>query len=293
MDIYQEVSDRIIEAIEHGEIPWLKPWVGTLDGAISHATGKPYSIINQLLLGKPGEWLTFEQCKKEGGHVKKGAKSRIVVFWKIMTTDKTDANGHPVLNASGEHVTVQFPVLKYFRVFHISDCEGITPRMKEPESFNNNPIEAAERVLHDYIEREHIGLYIERSNRAFYRPSTDEIHLPLLEQFEQVAEFYSTAFHEATHSTGHEKRLNRLASTDDAASGLESYSKEELVAEIGACAIMNRLGIETASTFRNSAAYVQGWLKALRNDKRMIVSAAGKAEKAVQLIMNEGSESNA
>ena len=114
--------------------------------------------------------------------------------------------------------------------------------------------------------------------------SQDEIHLPLREQFTRIAEYYSTAFHESVHSTGHEKRLNRLSK--NAHFGNTDYSKEELVAEVGAAILMNEMGLETASSFRNSAGYVQNWLTALRNDSKMIVSAAGKAEKAVRLIMN-------
>ena len=124
----------------------------------------------------------------------------------------------------------------------------------------------------------------EKQNEAFYRPSTDEIHLPLREQFPQIAEYYSTAFHEATHSTGHKSRLDRLSSP--AWFGSENYSKEELVAEMGAAILMNELGIETNGSFKNSAAYIQSWLHALRDDNKMIVSAAGKAEKAVKLILN-------
>lgn len=125
----------------------------------------------------------------------------------------------------------------------------------------------------------------EAGGRAFYNPSADAVTLPLMDQFFEVSEYYSTAFHELTHSTGHTSRLNRLSKT--AHFGNEEYSKEELVAEIGAAALVNHVGLETPSSFRNSAAYVQSWLKALSNDKRMIVSAAGQAEKAVRLILNE------
>ena len=117
----------------------------------------------------------------------------------------------------------------------------------------------------------------------FYTPSADSITLPHMAQFTATAEYYSTAFHELTHSTGHQSRLNRLEKV--AFLGTEAYSKEELVAEIGAAALVNAAGLETASSFRNSAAYVQNWLSVLKNDKRFIVSASGKAEKAVNLIL--------
>ena len=119
--------------------------------------------------------------------------------------------------------------------------------------------------------------------KAFYRPSTDSITLPLLAQFKETAEYYSTAFHEMIHSTGHKTRLDRLKKT--AFFGSEAYSKEELIAEIGAATLVNHAGLETSRSFRNSTAYVQNWLRVLQNDKRFIVSAAGKAEKAVNLIL--------
>ena len=123
----------------------------------------------------------------------------------------------------------------------------------------------------------------QEGDRAFYRPSTDSITLPHMAQFSATAEYYSTAFHELTHSTGHAKRLNRLDST--AYFGSEAYSKEELIAEIGASVLVNVAGLETAKSFHNSTAYIQNWLQVLKGDKRFIVSASGKAEKAVGLIL--------
>ena len=111
-----------------------------------------------------------------------------------------------------------------------------------------------------------------------------------MEQFDTINGYYDTAFHESVHSTGHPKRLNRTMAGLSAAFGSEEYSKEELVAEIGACGILHELGLETDKTFRNNAAYIQSWLKALKNDKRMIVSAAGKAEKAINRIFGRNSE---
>ena len=128
------------------------------------------------------------------------------------------------------------------------------------------------------IQRSGVELEHRISDEAYYSPSADRVVLPMMEQFNSTGEYYSTAFHELTHSTGHRSRLDRLRTT--AHFGNESYSKEELVAEIGAAALMNYVGLETVSTLRNSAAYVQSWLAALRNDKRLIVTASGAASKA-------------
>lgn len=296
--VYEIVTDRIIEELQKGIIPWRMPWICVGKGygkAVSHTNGKPYSLLNQMLLGKPGEYLTFKQAQKEGGKIKKGAKSRMVCFWKMLPLDETYPDGTPVLDPdTGKQVRKVIPYLKYYNVFHIDDTEGITPKYTAPVQTPAGTTEVndeAERVLHGYIDREGITFEEVESSEAYYSPALDLIHIPARKQFNCMAEYYSTAFHEATHSTGHEKRLNRLKLTGkSAAFGGSDYSKEELVAEIGAASICNTLGIETESSFKNSAAYIQSWLKALRNDQRMIVSAASKAEKAVALIFGPTAE---
>ena len=273
MDIYKEVSDRIIAQLENGVIPWQKPWIAC-GNAVSHTTGKPYSLLNQMLLGRPGEYLTFAQCQKEGGKVKKGEKSSMLVFWKFIEQEDEDT-----------HEKKQVPFLRYYNVFHIDQCEGLKAK-HQPELPNTaNADEAAESIIAAYIRRSGVRVIHESGDRAYYTPFTDRVVLPCIEQFAETAEYYSTAFHELTHSTGHASRLNRLEKT--AFFGTEAYSKEELVAEIGAATLVNAAGLETSSSFRNSAAYVQNWLKVLNSDKRFIVSAAGKAEKAVALILGE------
>ncbi|MBQ2977910.1 MAG: DUF1738 domain-containing protein [Clostridia bacterium] len=275
MDIYSEVTNRIMEQMEQGIIPWQKPWVAC-GKAISRTAGKPYSLLNQMLLGRPGEYLTFKQCQEAGGKVRKGEKSQMVVFWKWIETEDEE---------TGEKKEV--PFLRYYNVFHIDQCEGVTAKHTTETAFPDGAAadEAAQGIIADYLKRENVKLQHQEGDRAFYRPGTDEIVLPLMKQFRSTAEYYSTAFHEITHSTGHEKRLNRL--THAAFFGTEDYSKEELVAEIGAATLVNHCGIETSSSIRNNAAYIQNWLSVLKDDKRFIVSAAGKAEKAVQLILNQ------
>ena len=272
-DIYAEITNRLIAEMEKGIIPWRKPWQAA-GAAISHTTGKPYSLLNQMLLGRAGEYLTYKQVQQESGYVRKGEKASMVVFWKWL--DKEDEE-------TGE--VKQVPFLRYYNVFHIDQCEGLEAKHSKPLPNSANADAAAEAIIADYVKREGVMLEYQQGDRAFYRPSTDTITLPMMSQFNETAEYYSTAFHEMTHSTGHAKRLDRLEKT--AFFGSDAYSKEELIAEIGAAALVNRCGLETAKSFRNSAAYIQNWLQALKNDKRFIVSAAGKAEKAVALIVGE------
>ena len=289
-DIYAEVTDRIIAELENGIIPWRRPWIGH-GGAISHESGRPYSFLNQMLLGRPGEYITWNQAKKEGGNVKKGAKSKIIVFWKPIVKPVLDVDGNPVIDAYGQPEIRVFPCLKYYNVFHIDDCENIAPKWKDKPAATAETLEEPEAVFHDYITREKIGFDECISDKAYYAPGMDYIHLPLKTQFPDTAEYYSTMFHETVHSTGHAKRLNRFSKNAlDNIFGSESYSKEELVAEIGAACTLSRFGIETGSSFKNSTAYIQSWLRALKNDKTLIVSAAAKAEKAVKLIFNEKAE---
>lgn len=289
MDIFAAVTDRIIAELESGIIPWNRPWSGVSEGAIRRSNGKPYSLINQLLLGKPGEYLTFKQCKDEGGKVKKGAKSKIVVFWKVLHREKKDASGNVIRDENGLPVDDPIPMLRYYNVFHIDDCDGIQPKYPaEHLPATASPVERAEEIIAEYSGRAKLTIEHSKQNRAFYSPSRHLVSLPLMEQFEDTAGYYETAFHELTHSTGHKSLLNRFSENDGAAAfGSESYSKEELVAEIGACGILHELGLETTKSFRNNAAYIQSWLSALKNDKRLIVSAAGRAEKAIRLILGE------
>ena len=275
-DIYAMVTQRILDELEKGTVPWKKGWCGGSSACISHKTGKPYSLLNHILLGgRTGEYVTLKQCNDEGGTGKAGEKSSVIVFWKIEEEIDQD---------TGE--ITKKPFLRYYRVFHIDQCEGISPRFdKQPENNSLQPDDRADELIAQYVRRSGVRFHCERSGRAFYSPATDTITVPLLQQFVNTPEFYSTALHESVHSTGHPSRLNRL--TDIAAFGGEEYSKEELVAELGSSFLMNYLGIETPASFQNNAAYIAGWLKSLKDDKRMIVSAAGKAEKAVRYILGE------
>ena len=276
-DIYEMVTDRIIEQLEKGYIPWQKPWTGVHDGAYNRISNKPYSLLNQMLLSKTGEYASFKQWTELGGHIRKGEKAEIVTFWKIQPIEEE--------NEDGEKVIKQIPLLRYYNVFHISQVEGV-----EPKSIDLNelqPIEEAERIKTEYMQRERIKILEKVTAKAFYSPSLDYIQIPCKEQYQNIEEFYSTLFHECVHSTGHKNRLDRLEASNKAHFGTESYSKEELVAEIGSATLINKLGIESSKSFNNSTAYIQSWLRVLRNDKKFIVSASSKAEKAVKYILNE------
>lgn len=287
-NVYERVTARIIEQLEKGVIPWRKPWrpavmagSGKVDlrtVAWNRFTKTVYSPLNQMLLSKPGEYATFSQWVSIGGKIRKGSKSGMICFWKVLPVKEKKEDGTEELK--------QVPFLKTYNVFHIDDVEGVEPlpveelKPEEPEK----TLQAADAVIDTYTKRE--GIRIEYGgNRACYSPITDSIRLPERGQFAHLQEFYSTAFHELTHSTLTASRCDRREAMGNGF-GSELYSREELVAEIGASGMLSFLGIETPKTFTNSAAYIQSWLKVLRDDVKMIVSASSKAEKAIDFILN-------
>ena len=282
-DIYQMVTDRILEQMEKGVIPWKQPWFNVNDGAFSHTSGKCYSLLNQCMLGDDHEYITYKEIKKENGKLKKDAPKKQVVFWTVGQTAVRDENGNVVKNEDGSDKMKTFPILRYYTVYDIADTEGIKPREKREGKAKNS--RKAENVVKNYIRRSGVKLVRNKtSNEAFYSPRTDSITIPMMKQFDETSQYYSTLFHEMTHSTGHKSRLNRLE--EPAAFGSESYSREELVAELGAASLTNYCGIENTASFKNSTAYLENWLHALKDDKKLIITASGRAQKAVNLILN-------
>lgn len=273
--VYEMVTERIIEELEKGSIPWEKPWSGRRSGAYNFITKRSYSLMNQMTLKHRGAYGTFKQWTEKGGKIRRGEKSEIVVFWKFQIVEEE--------NEDGEKEEKKIPMLRYYNVFHISQVDGV--ELKEEELPEVEPIESAEKIKRDYVEREHIKILEYATNEAFYSPAGDFIQVPERNQYKDVNGFYATLYHEMIHSTGHKSRLNRLEK--DAHFGNGVYSREELCAELGSAFLMNLLGLENKKTIRNSAAYIQSWIKVFKNDPRFIVSAAGKAEKAVKFIMNE------
>lgn len=299
-NVYEEVTKRILKQMEEGVIPWRKPWKnnnkynGGWFPAISFSTKKPYDIMNQMLLGfQAGTYITFEQCKKAGGHVKKGEKGSFVVGWVVTNNKKQDADGNIVVDENGEAIWEKHFALRYYNVFNIeTQCEGIDLNKAEeikPDETILEPSEVAEEIMKKYLESEDAPQFDNTgSNRAYYSPSEDKVVVPNIGQYKTIAEYYSTAFHELTHSTMKESRCNRQEERKgkNVAFGSEEYSKEELVAEIGAAALVNFAGIETDASFQNSASYIQGWSKKLKEQPKMIVYASAQAQKAIDYILS-------
>ena len=305
--IAEKVVNRIVEMIDSGaSLPWVKPWSMrpaavkviknyieiTINPTSWNRKGVPYKGVNTYL--PSGEYITFNQCKAEGGSVRKGAKGWPILYWNFIYKDTE--------NADGEKETVKIPVLKYYTVFNVNDCDGISQKFTPGPRTIKVPIEHyefdgsnsdlnadAEAIIAGYIGRAGNNFHVDRcemSDKAYYSPALDYVSVPRREQYKTVAEYYSTLFHELGHSTGHKTRLNRFTGkAANAAFGSQEYSKEELVAEATAAAVLNSLGMEDGNTFRNSAAYIKSWSSHIKNDPLMFVSAMTKAQAAFDMIL--------
>lgn len=267
--IYEEITARLISEIEAGKIPWKRPWFGCGD-AWSRSTGKPYQGVNAML--PPGEYATFAQIKKEGGKVKKGAKSYPVIFSAPVLIPDPDKEGEK------KCVYTQ----KVFRCFLIGEqTEGIEPTKQFAPPHDGEPLAAAETLIDGYADKPAINPC--PSSRAYYQESGDTVVLPRITQFVDKVEYYSVLFHELTHSTGAKKRLNR-STMADYHNSRATRAKEELIAELGAAFLCGKCGITNTASEKNTAAYLQAWLEALKNDKKYIFSAMTEAKKAVEYI---------
>ena len=269
---YQIVTESIIKQLESGVAPWRKPW--RTEPPANIVSKKEYRGINIFLLASQGYgsryWVTYRQAQTLGGQVKKGQYGSKVVFWKIDEYRKENKE-------TGETENRKSILLRYYNVFNLEQCDGI----KSPEPH---------RVIQPIEQCEHIASSMpnppsfEQDSRAFYRPSTDTVGMPARSAFDSAEKYCSTLYHELIHSTGHPSRVAREGIMEHNPFGSEDYSKEELVAEMGAAMLCGVAGIESR-TLDNSAAYLQSWIDRLRSDSRLIVSAASQAQKAADYIL--------
>lgn len=272
MNVYEIVTDRIIKELEAGTLPWKKTWSSGF-WPRNWASGKQYRGINLFLL-PPGEYASFKQITEAKGKVPAGTKGHMVVFFKPVEVDKNDPTKTRGL------------ILRYYTVFEVTQCGLPSKVVKDTD---NSPLDAMDDLLGKYLSEGSGPSFCHvDAGRAFYAPSLDVINMPPLASFDSSEDYYSTKAHECIHSTGAKQRLDRFK--PDAGQfqfGSESYSKEELVAELGAAMMCAIAGIDTAATVANSAAYIQGWMKEIKEDSRLIVSAASAAQKACDLILGK------
>ncbi len=274
-DVYSMVTNRIIEYLEKGVVPWRKPWA---DAGLPRnlVTGKYYRGINVWLLSSlsysQNDFLTFKQVKGLGGSVKKGEKAQMVIFWKW--DERENKETKEIEN---------IPILRYYKVFNIDQCAGIPKEKLSPAIERNiNPLDTCERIIRGMPKQPSI-----RSNeqRAYYNRLDDYVNVPRIETFTSSERYYSTLFHELVHSTGHKERLNRKELLESRGLRSDDYAVEELTAEMGASYLESYAGISTEH-LEDNASYIQCWLDRLRNDRKFIVYASTQAQKATDYILN-------
>lgn len=283
-DVYTRITADIVAQLEAGVRPWHQPWnAAHAAGGITRPlrnNGQPYQGVNILVLWLTAFqkgyscpiWLTFNQAKEAGGFVKKGEHGSTVVYANSFDRTETDAE-------TGQETTERIPFLKAYTVFNAEQVEGLPGHYY---ALAQTPKALAERLEHaeaffaaTRFETRHGG------NRAFYSSSQDYIQLPPFESFESRESYYNTRCHESVHATKHETRLNR--SFDSKRFGDDGYAMEELVAELGAAFVCADLGI-TPEVMPEHAAYLDNWLKVLKQDKRAIFTTASHASRAAEFL---------
>lgn len=279
-DIRSHITNTIVEAIENGTMPWQRPWAATDLGSMPlRENGEPYKGINSFWLGLLGMingygspyWMTFKAAKRHGGHVRKGEKSEIAIFYSTIQKEDED---------TGEMRTIRF--LKSYRVFNVAQIDGL------PERFYGTPVTEQDRIERiakaDRFFNAIPAQVSHGGNAAAYSPTLDAIRMPPADAFVDAPAYYGTLAHELAHWTGHKTRLDRLDPT--AKFGSPDYATEELVAELSASFTLGHL--EIASSPRDDhAAYIASWLKALKANNSLIFSVAARASEATDYLIEQ------
>lgn len=297
-DIYQDVTDKIVAALDQGVVPWIKPWsssgsvnIGHQPYPINAVTRRPYSGINLPLLWAEARlrgltqdrWLTFNQAKKAGGHIRKGEHSTLAVLYKPMEREEQTETGQPIFDENGQPKVTHFGILRTHFLFNIEQTEGLETlneilletEPSDPFQANN----AAENLLLSSGAK----IVHRPADEAFYHPIRDFIQLPTKAQFHNEGGYYATALHELTHWTGHQSRLQREGVVSSCPFGSPGYAFEELIAEMGAAFLCAYAGIQ--GELRHEG-YIDSWLSLLKADKRAIFRASGQARSASEYLRN-------
>jgi antirestriction protein ArdC len=288
MNTYEIVTDRIINLLELGVIPWRRPWSAA--GAPRNLVSKKiYRGVNFFLLSASNYaapyWLTLKQANELGGSVRKGEHGEIVVFWRV--DEAAHAHSESAEQENDDRNRRRF-VLRFYRVWNVEQCslpQAVIDKLPKVEKYQHDSIEAAERITANMPNPPDIEF---AGSKAFYNFIADRITLPPRERFTSAEEFYATWNHEVSHAVGHPKRLNRESIAEAAPFGSPIYVAEELIAEMSAAYLCAEAGI-SPTVVENQAAYIQGWLGRLKNEKRLIVVAAAKAQNTADYILGRSS----
>jgi antirestriction protein ArdC len=276
-NIYEIVNDIILGHLEKGVVPWRQTWIGK-GLPRNRLTQHVYRGINRILLNlseyPTNEFVSFKQVKELGGHIRKGERSHMVIFWKWIEPVKDE-------EVSIEEDLSRYPYIQYHHVWNIAQCEGIQTLEANTPPAKIEPIQQAEQLVFGVIDKPEI---IWDHREAYYDPRKDVINVPQITSFENANAYYSVLFHELVHSTGHEKRLARKGIIDTIRFGTLEYSFEELIAEMGACYLLSHCGI-VPDNFSNNAAYINGWMRKLKQEKYSFIHASVQAQKALDFLL--------
>ena len=277
--IYRRISDSIIELLEQGVIPWHQTWAEGMHRNL--VSGEAYRGINQLSLHAVAVkkefhspyWVTFNQCRNAGGHVQKGEKASIVVKWlwlqeRDKDTDEPDPDGKT------------WATTKYFNVFNLDQCEGIDPP-KASDTPEMSPLERCENIIAGMPKPPTITHV---PGNASYSPSHDVVNVPDRQFFDHAEAYYAVMFHELGHATGHISRIGRREVMEMHLFGTHEYSQEELCAESCVAFLCGVADIEQV-TLKNSAAYIQNWLRVLKNDRKCLIYGIQRGQAAADYIL--------
>lgn len=283
--IYDVVTERVVKGLNEQGLKYFKPFTnefGDIYAPVNRSTGTAYKGINVFLLNSEmwaqgymyNEWLTYKQAEALGGSIKKGSEATGIVYWQVSYLFEGKWYSAAQVKKNGIKPEKEGWSMRCFYVFNIAQCEGI-----ESAAPGKTPIKST--CVDDYLAKHSIDLIPARY--AAYSPTKDVIKMPHYEEFVSQAAHDHTLCHEAIHSTGHESRLKRFKGDDNTIFGSESYSQEELVAEIGAQMLSSVWDIDFDQ--ESSQAYINGWAKKLQSDPKLVIYAASQATKAVDLIL--------
>ena len=292
-NVLDQITARIIEVMESGELPpWAKPWAYAQVMRPMNHERRPYRGINLFWLSMVGmlkgyddpRWITFNQAKARDGHVRKGEKSNEVVFWKFFEIDTK--TGKPVKDEDSvpKEQRERRMVVRYYRVFNIEQCDGLNlPALGDIPAPQVTLDTDPQALIDAYLEGESVDMkHSSVGNGAFYHPAEDRIVVPSVSRFDTVEDYYSTAFHEIAHSTGHKSRLDRGKGN---VFGSHAYGQEELLAEMTAALLCSEMGVHPAKVVDNNTAYLASWLKTIKEDPTILTKAAQRAQKAFDLVI--------
>lgn len=283
--VYEIITDRIVKKLEEGVIPWKQPWKHYLSGdgmPQNIKSKKPYRGINAFMLACSGFespfWGSYKQWNELGGQVRKGEKGTPVIFWA--------SNSYIREGTNGEKEEKTGLLLRYYTVFNLSQVDHVdAPKVDRVPRVESTLEQCRNVVTHAaQLSRLPQGGIEHKESRAYYSTSTDRVNMPLLGSFKDEEHYHCVLFHELIHSTGHESRLKREGIIGSHAFGSKAYSKEELIAEMGAAFLCGHAGISPA-TIDDSAAYLQSWIRALKGDSKLVIQAASQAQKAAEYLL--------